>query len=128
MFTPIHSIAYLCGADPADSWKHHYISEGIMNVLDQALINSSATTTTHATILKLDQKIRSCAIPLKLKLNPETRATADEMAILQYYVAIVSPLSDQRLIATQTFSVMPRICYHVPSSWLLCQSSLRGSD
>ena len=65
-----------------------------MNVLDQALINNSATTTTHATILKLDQKIRSCAIPLKLKLNPETRATADEMAVLQYYVAVVSALSD----------------------------------
>lgn len=62
-----------------------------MNVLDQALISNSATTTTHATILKLDQKIRSCAIPLKLKLNPDTRASADEMAILQYYVAVVSP-------------------------------------
>ena len=76
-----------------------------MNVLDQALINNSATTTTHATILKLDQKIRSCAIPLKLKLNPETRATADEMAILQYYVAVVSPLSESCLSRLKSFQL-----------------------
>jgi len=98
-----------------------------MNVLDQALINNSATTTTHATILKLDQKIRSCAIPLKLKLNPETRVTADEMAILQYYVAIVSPLPDPRLITTEIFVAVSRVRYYVPSSWLLCQSSVRGN-
>ncbi|CAG7847734.1 SubName: Full=Uncharacterized protein {ECO:0000313/EMBL:CCA67892.1} [Serendipita indica DSM 11827] len=73
-------------------WKHHYIS-AIMSVLDHALISNSTTSSTspHAIILKLDTKIRSCAIPAKLQLkDAAARSQADEMLLLQHYTSMLS--------------------------------------
>lgn len=58
-----------------------------MNIMEQALISSSSTTPTHATILKLDTKVRSCAIPAKLK--DLKLAAHDEMLLLQHYTSMV---------------------------------------
>ena len=63
-----------------------------MNILDQALISNSqsATSPPHATILKLDTKIRSCSIPVKLQLkDAEARIQADDMLLLQHYTSMV---------------------------------------
>jgi len=62
-----------------------------MNILDQALIPNAATSPPHAIILKLDTKIRSCAIPAKLQLKDSAaRGQADDMLLLQHYTAMVS--------------------------------------
>lgn len=72
-------------------WKHHYVSEGIMNILDQVLIPHTTTSPPHAIILKLDTKIRSCAIPAKLQLkDASARAQADDMLLLQHYTSMLS--------------------------------------
>lgn len=67
-----------------------------MAILEQALISNSsaATSPPYATILKLDSKVRSCAIPAKLQLkDPAARSQADEMLLLQHYTAHVSESS-----------------------------------
>ena len=62
-----------------------------MNILDQALIPNTTGSAPHAIILKLDTKIRSCAIPAKLQLkDAAARAQADDMLLLQHYTSMVS--------------------------------------
>ncbi|KAG8876521.1 hypothetical protein FS842_006006 [Serendipita sp. 407] len=72
-------------------WKHHYMSEGIMSILEHALISNSKTSSPHSIILKLDTKIRSCTIPAKLQLkDANSRNQADEMLLLQHYTSMLS--------------------------------------
>jgi hypothetical protein len=62
-----------------------------MNILDHALIpQNTAASPPHATILKLDTKVRSCAIPAKLQMkDAAARGEADDMLLLQHYTAMV---------------------------------------
>jgi hypothetical protein len=61
-----------------------------MNILDQALVPNPAASPPHATILKLDTKVRSCAIPAKLQMkDAAARSQADDMLLLQHYTAMV---------------------------------------
>lgn len=76
----------------AHRWKHHYIAEGVMNILDKALIPHSqhSVSPPHAIILKLDTKVRSCAIPAKLQMkDANARGQADDMLLLQHYTSMV---------------------------------------
>ncbi|PVG01914.1 hypothetical protein CPB86DRAFT_870615 [Serendipita vermifera] len=72
-------------------WKHHYTSEGIMNILDQVLITNSNTIPPHSIVLKLDTKIRSCTIPAKIQLKDAgARSQADDMLLLQHFTSMLS--------------------------------------
>lgn len=78
-----------------------------MNILDQTLIShlQSATSPPHATVLKLDTKIRSCAIPAKLQLKDAgARTQADDMLLLQHYTSMVGKRIIFYQILTRTYS------------------------
>lgn len=95
-----------------------------MNILDQALIPNSATSPPHATILKLDTKVRSCAIPAKLQLkDAAARSQVDDMLLLQHYTSMVGNRKYSRFHLMSSIDV-EGICSDVSPPWYVLASSL----